>query len=860
MDPNDLRPQYDPEETRIDPADGNSYTKQDFIDAYNGTDEWEAAAVQPADPGGAEPGAESGPVAEPEPESELAEVEAEPESEPEPALEPEPEPAEAEAEVGVEAEVEAESEPELAADPEAEPQAELEADLKLASGEEVEPEEAGPGQLDQPDTAEAAGPLRGRGGVSTKAEAERVVESEPEQVRDSEPESELAPGQGPEEVAPAGAADASEIEAMRQSMRKEAAVALEAPDAAAALEATAAVAVETEAAGSIPAPGASAAPQAAAEEAGDGEPLATHAPKDRERSVFGLLQSIVEAVPPSTPRNAHAARYSEISARRIAAVASGRRLAGYPPPPLGSLPTSIVQREPPGSADEAAAAAGGLAVAELEKLSAGELRALLGAMGLTVGGRKRELIGRLRDELDGRVDAPPTALSTPIACGHQRTSPRGARGEGEMALVPTPPSEHRARRPTPPSLLPKSPFSPAARRLGSGGGQVVDAGGGGGGAMGSGGVVGAVLAAAVGQGGRRWDLAAEDEAYDRAWEAMAGRKSAEGAARGCSGESSGNKDTRGGGGGRAGGDTTSRSDRSMDRSAGRNTGRAGPTGQLSSRSLLEQLPAAERRELELLGELSGTIGLGSGEGAEDRVALDREEERRWVGRQEAHRSLGESPQEAGASESGAGGSGVLTVSERTRRQILEDPAMAARYARSRRRRDRKDEELNPAQKLARKMQVRPKRCCSSCRWAMPLPCVSTVFAAKTLPLPCVSTSKSLPLPWRGGIPLLSYSCATFFTFFTLQLRHLLLSATVLCCRRSRTERPAMGTGASSFPDTTATNPASSTLMNFDQPSAGARRYLPRFAAGRMWFHGSCCARMAPYLTDRERIRFAGMCG
>ena len=36
------------EERRTDPADGNSYTRQDFIDQYGGTVEWDKAAPSSA--------------------------------------------------------------------------------------------------------------------------------------------------------------------------------------------------------------------------------------------------------------------------------------------------------------------------------------------------------------------------------------------------------------------------------------------------------------------------------------------------------------------------------------------------------------------------------------------------------------------------------------------------------------------------------------------------------------------------------------------------------------------------------------------------------------------------------------------
>lgn len=38
------------DETRVDPADGNAYTFAEFVDAYGGTSEWDAAA--PPEPGG----------------------------------------------------------------------------------------------------------------------------------------------------------------------------------------------------------------------------------------------------------------------------------------------------------------------------------------------------------------------------------------------------------------------------------------------------------------------------------------------------------------------------------------------------------------------------------------------------------------------------------------------------------------------------------------------------------------------------------------------------------------------------------------------------------------------------------------
>ena len=31
-------------EKRVDPSDGNAYTREEFIEAYGGTDEWDAAA------------------------------------------------------------------------------------------------------------------------------------------------------------------------------------------------------------------------------------------------------------------------------------------------------------------------------------------------------------------------------------------------------------------------------------------------------------------------------------------------------------------------------------------------------------------------------------------------------------------------------------------------------------------------------------------------------------------------------------------------------------------------------------------------------------------------------------------------
>ena len=34
----------DTEERRVDPADGNAYTRQEFIDEYGGTAEWDQAA------------------------------------------------------------------------------------------------------------------------------------------------------------------------------------------------------------------------------------------------------------------------------------------------------------------------------------------------------------------------------------------------------------------------------------------------------------------------------------------------------------------------------------------------------------------------------------------------------------------------------------------------------------------------------------------------------------------------------------------------------------------------------------------------------------------------------------------------
>ena len=37
----------DAEERRLDPADGNAYTRQEFEDAYGGTTEWDAAEKAP---------------------------------------------------------------------------------------------------------------------------------------------------------------------------------------------------------------------------------------------------------------------------------------------------------------------------------------------------------------------------------------------------------------------------------------------------------------------------------------------------------------------------------------------------------------------------------------------------------------------------------------------------------------------------------------------------------------------------------------------------------------------------------------------------------------------------------------------
>eukprot|EP01052_Picozoa_sp_SAG31_P003685 SAG31_NODE_145_length_22612_cov_5.938169_4_plen_366_part_00 len=113
---------------------------------------------------------------------------------------------------------------------------------------------------------------------------------------------------------------------------------------------------------------------------------------------------------------------------------------------------------------------------DLVKLSAGELRALLRVMSLPVAGRKRELIGRLLDELDPRKDAPPTAASehrtvtADVPTVADKKTPATAAAERQMedrvAAASTMTRPKQLKRPTPPPLLPRPhALSPQARLL-----------------------------------------------------------------------------------------------------------------------------------------------------------------------------------------------------------------------------------------------------------------------------------------------------------------------------------------------------------------------------------------------------------
>jgi hypothetical protein len=137
----------------------------------------------------------------------------------------------------------------------------------------------------------------------------------------------------------------------------------------------------------------------------------------------------------------------------------GRRLPGG---------GSSARRHPAAPPAPSAALAEAAAVQEWAKLRTEELRALLRAMGMATGGGKRELVGRLRDALDGR--APRTAATDDGEGEGEGDGGEGGGGgdHGRAYHRANRPQETAPRRPPPPPLLPVPPAQPSP---GGGGGR-----------------------------------------------------------------------------------------------------------------------------------------------------------------------------------------------------------------------------------------------------------------------------------------------------------------------------------------------------------------------------------------------------
>eukprot|EP01052_Picozoa_sp_SAG31_P013607 SAG31_NODE_821_length_11784_cov_62.658194_6_plen_495_part_00 len=333
----------------------------------------------------------------------------------------------------------------------------------------------------------------------------------------------------------------------------------------------------------------------------------------------------------------------------------------------------------------------------------------------------RELIGRLLDELDARNDAPPTAASehrrasADVPAVADKKTPATTAAEMNMedrvAATSTMTSPKQLKRPTPPPLLPRPhALSPQARLLHHDGDsdrraaklphQSLLQGSVGSGPAGS--------PSSTREPIRNPQQMRSHDLDEQAWQNFTDedRRSVDTHAL----------------------DWAGTLDRGSQGNADSTRIRTGRRQLLSSGVLLEQLPATERRELELLNQLSGTIELESSANISKRDHETRSSGGRWGhdtprhqydddgllvwgdGRNEEERSISQRTTKDTVGSKHTDEREPVTVSERTRRQIMADPALAARYARSRRRRERAAQSnLDPAQKLARKMQAQSYR-------------------------------------------------------------------------------------------------------------------------------------------------------